>query len=221
MLRNIYYLLNAFYINITNKNIKVSYSSKIKRINKIKGPCRIGKNTFFDGEIGKYSYIGKNCEISAKIGNFCSIASNVKVVSGNHPLERFSTSPVFFSKDGQCIKSFVNKKTFDDFRYVDNEKKLACEIGNDVWIGENVLIRGGVKIGNGSCIAMGSVVVDDVEPFSIVGGVPAKKIRERFPIDIIIELEKLEWWNRSDRWLNSMSGYYMDIKKFIKEANKK
>lgn len=71
-------------------------------------------------------------------------------------------------------------------------------IGNDVWIGTNVTILPGVNIENGAIIAAGAVVNKDVPAYSIVGGVPAKVIKYRFPQDVINVLLKEEWWTWSD-----------------------
>ena len=68
-------------------------------------------------------------------------------------------------------------------------------IGNDVWIGENAVILGGISIGDGAVIGAGAIVTKDVPPYTIVGGVPAKKIRSRFPDDIVKMLLKIQWWN--------------------------
>jgi virginiamycin A acetyltransferase len=73
--------------------------------------------------------------------------------------------------------------------------KGNIEIGNDVWIGYNATIMAGVKIGDGAIIATNSTVVSDVEPYSIVGGNPAKEIKKRFSPDVISRLLKLQWWN--------------------------
>lgn len=70
-------------------------------------------------------------------------------------------------------------------------------IGNDVWIGSHVLIKGGVRIGDGACIGAGAVVVKDIPPYAIVGGVPAKILKYRFDTDTIKLLENLQWWNLS------------------------
>jgi len=74
-------------------------------------------------------------------------------------------------------------------------KHAAAKIGHDVWIGANAVIMRGVKIGNGAVIAAGAIVNKDVEPYSIVGGVPARHLKYRFDKETIERLLKSEWWN--------------------------
>jgi carbonic anhydrase/acetyltransferase-like protein (isoleucine patch superfamily) len=73
--------------------------------------------------------------------------------------------------------------------------KGNVSIGNDVWIGYDALILSGVTIGDGAVIAARSVVTKDIEPFSIVAGVPARHIRYRFSEEIIASLQEISWWN--------------------------
>ena len=75
------------------------------------------------------------------------------------------------------------------------DNKGDIVIGNDVWIGYDAIIMAGVTIGDGAIIGTRAVVTKDVEPYSIVGGVPAKEIRKRFSTDIIARLQELQWWN--------------------------
>ena len=77
-------------------------------------------------------------------------------------------------------------------------------IGNDVWIGHNVIIVGNVCIGNGAILAAGSIITKDVAPYTIVGGVPAKPIKKRFSDAIILEIEKLKWWDLSETELEKI-----------------
>lgn len=139
--------------------------------------------------VGDYTYIGKNSIINnTKIGNYCSIASNVKIVLGKHPLNFFSTSP-----------SIYDKKAYHYIRDSELEYTDDCGnvvIGNDVWIGSNVIILDDVKIGNGVIVAAGSIVTKDVEPYSVVGGVPAKVIKHRFNELKIKKLEESKWWEK-------------------------
>lgn len=205
MLRNIarslYYLFKSTYIIIFISGINIRLSTKIKKLKKIARHTKIGANTYISGSLGKYSYIGNNCELNADIGNFCSIANNVKTIEGSHPTDRISTSPVFYSTQKQCGKSFAAEQLYDDI--IVNPNGCAVSIGNDVWIGENVLIKGGITIGDGACIAMGAVVVKDIPPYSIVGGIPAKIIKIRFPEEKVKLLLESKWWLKSDSWLQS------------------
>ena len=74
-------------------------------------------------------------------------------------------------------------------------QKGDINIGNDVWIGYNATMMAGVTIGDGAIIATNATVIKDVEPYSIVGGNPAKEIKKRFSEDIISKLLELKWWN--------------------------
>ncbi len=176
------------------------------------GYNKIGANTFFAGKIGRCSYMGSNCEINASIGRYCSIAPNVKVVAGSHPTRNWvSTSPAFFSTLLQCGMSYVDKTLFD-------EMPKPTNIGNDVWLGYGAVLLNGVTVGNGAIVAAGSVVVNDVPSYAIVGGVPAKVIRYRFNEEQIKKLEKLEWWNKSENWIRRHSTKFNDIELFLENV---
>ena len=123
------------------------------------------------------------------IGKFCSIACGAKFIfnCANHTLKSLSTYtfPLFF-EEWNLPKSEVATAW-------DNKGDII--IGNDVWIGYDAVIMAGVNIGDGAIIGTRAVVTKDVEPYSIVGGVPAKEIRKRFTPDIIEKLQYLQWWN--------------------------
>lgn len=124
------------------------------------------------------------------IGKFCSIACGAKFIfnCANHSLKSLSTYtfPLFF-EEWDLPKSEVVSAW-------DNKGDIV--IGNDVWIGYDAVIMAGVTIGDGAIIGTRVVVTKDVEPYSIVGGVPAKEIRKRFTPDIVNELLRLKWWDR-------------------------
>lgn len=144
-------------------------------------------------KIGAYSYVAANTDIeNAEIGKFCSIADNCRIGMSGHSLQYISTSPIFTEKRNALQQCWIEK---DVFEHKSLDERVV--IGNDVWIGSHVLIKGGVHIGNGACVAAGAVVVKDVPPYAIVGGVPARVIRLRYPDEIIEKLEKLQWWNLS------------------------
>jgi acetyltransferase-like isoleucine patch superfamily enzyme len=141
-------------------------------------------------ELGDYSYIGRNCLLqNVKIGKYCSIANDVMIGLGNHPINHFSTSPLFYKKNNTLGKTLVSED-------LDFEEYKEIVIENDVWIGARVTILDGVKIGNGSIIASGSVVTKDVPDYAIVGGVPAKILKYRFEERKIKFLLKELWWHK-------------------------
>lgn len=164
--------------------------------------------------IGRYTYVGPNSDVhDAKIGSFTSIGGNVKIITATHPVSEYvSTSPAFFSTRGQTVKTFVDDDLFSEMLEIEGWSAI---IGNDVWIGENVLIKGGVKIGDGAVLAMGAVVTKDVPPYAIVGGIPAKIIKYRFSESQIKELQKIQWWNKSDEWLKKHITTFQNIDNFL------
>lgn len=153
----------------------------------------IGINSHILGEclinhsiIGNYTYIGYNSRIqNARIGNYCSVANDVICGLGNHPLDLFSTSPLFY----RICNTFKLKIVDKD---LDFPEYKSINIGHDVWIGTRVIILDGVNIGNGAVIAAGAIVTKDVPPYAIVAGVPSKVIKYRD-----VKKDMHEWWNLS------------------------
>ncbi|BFP39624.1 Vat family streptogramin A O-acetyltransferase [Flavobacteriaceae bacterium GF1] len=121
------------------------------------------------------------------IGKFCMIASDVKFImnGANHLTNSLTTYP--FAIFGHGWENAMEGKTYP--------KKGDINIGNDVWIGYNATIMAGVTIGDGAIIATNATVIKDVEPYSIVGGNPAREIKKRFSKEVITKLLELEWWN--------------------------
>ncbi|WP_297518476.1 CatB-related O-acetyltransferase [uncultured Clostridium sp.] len=153
---------------LISKNIEIS-----NYINKI------GAGTY----ISEYTFINY-CE---SIGRYCSIARNVTIGAGNHPLEYLSTSPFFYSS----YRGYIKK---DIYSYVESDKKAI--IKNDVWIGNGAIIMNGITIGNGAVIGAGSIVTKDVPDYAIVVGNPAKILRYRFSQDIVEVLLEKKWWEK-------------------------
>lgn len=121
------------------------------------------------------------------IGKFCMIASDVKFImnGANHLTNSLTTYP--FAIFGNGWENAMDGKSYP--------KKGNINIGNDVWIGHNATIMAGVTIGDGAIIATNSTVIKDVEPYSIVGGNPAKEIKKRFSKEKIRKLLELRWWD--------------------------
>lgn len=162
------------------KNSKIARGSSIDSNSILFEHTTIGTDTILNNtKMKSYSYIGNNCLIQfTEIGKFCSIGSNIQIGLGVHPLNYLTTSPVFYKKNNPIGSSLVNQDLFFE------EYKITT-INDDVWIGNGVIIPGGIKIGQGSVIASGCVVTKDVPPYAIVAGVPAKIVKYRFKEEVI------------------------------------
>ncbi len=144
-------------------------------------------NIIENSEIGRFSYTGKNTIItSAVIGKFCSISWNVSLGAGNHDYNR-TTTHAFLYDDRYNLKP----KNISVYDLCSDH----CIIGNDVWIASGACVCRGVTIGDGAVIAAGSVVTKDVDPYTIVGGVPAKQIKKRFDENTIKRMKSIPWWD--------------------------
>ncbi|QOY54070.1 CatB-related O-acetyltransferase [Candidatus Sulfurimonas marisnigri] len=178
----------------------------------------IGKNTvLFSGvnllhsTVSDYTYIQSNSNILfSNIGKFCSIASNVSIGLANHPMSMISTSPIFYDYT-QPLPCFFTKEILYD------SKHNITNIESDVWIGQGAMIKSGVTIGVGAVIAAGAVVVKDVEPYSIVGGVPAKHLKYRFDEKLRNELYLSKWWELSDEKIIGLSEYFSNPNLMLNE----
>lgn len=216
LFRRLAYYFIRKYVQIKNPTVKIKSAAQVKPKSTFEGKNVIGFESRFEGDIGLCSYIGSNCNINGKIGRYCCIASNVCVVQGRHPVDTFvSVHPVFYSTQKQNGYTYVDRDCFEEFKYADEEEHGVL-IGNDVWIGSNVIIMSGVRIGDGAVVAAGAIVTKNVEPYSIVGGVPAKTIRRRFEENQIDYLRKIEWWNRSEDWIKKNAASFTNIDYFMK-----
>ena len=184
--------------------IKNIFNPRISILSIVSTSVRVDKTTYIyrgvkakNAVIGAYSYIAANTDIeNAEIGKFCSIADHCRIGMSGHSLHYISTSPIFTQTINALQEKWIEKNVFT---HKSEEERVY--LGNDVWVGSRVLIKGGVHVGNGACIAAGAVVVKDVPPYAIVGGVPAKVIKYRFPQPIIEKLQELQWWNFPEKIL--------------------
>jgi len=162
----------------------------------IEGPISLGESVEIEARnIGAFTSVGKKTIIKRTfcIGRFVTIGESCRIgEQGRMDNVGLSNSYVLVSgEEGWYKKTF----SWEQKNLLKSPKRQVVNIGNDVWIGNKVIIYEGVTIGNGCIINSGSVVIDDVLPYSIVTGNPAQKVKRRFSDDDIALLEKVSWWN--------------------------
>ena len=177
---------------------------KKKWTEKHKEYLKIGKHTY---GLDRNSLIGIDVSCPLIVGSFSSFGPEVKIfLKSDHPTKLPSTFP---------LKTLlIQKKPWPNH---DAISKGGVNIGNDVWIGARSMIMSGVNIGDGSIVAAGSIVTKNVGSYEIVGGVPAKKIRNRFSEKQTRAMLRIKWWEWSDeRIKREIPLFYSSITKFIK-----
>ncbi|MGC6401629.1 CatB-related O-acetyltransferase [Sphingomonas sp. FW199] len=140
-------------------------------------------------EIGPYSYgpilYRNQVPWGTVVGNYCSVGRWLVVRRRDHPIDRVTQHPLMYSRRLRFVESDT----------IPSDQDNPLTIGHDVWIGDRVTILSGCRtVGNGAVIAAGAVVTRDVPPYAIVGGVPAKMLRERFDPGVQALLERSRWW---------------------------
>lgn len=197
----------------------------MKEFSEIANSCHVAKNATLEhpvhcaphsqvhnnASLGMFTFlnIGSIVYPHVTIGRYCSIARGCEIGVANHPMSFLSTHS-FQYHAAQFPKYPIYK---DGIKRKMWRAHNNTSIGNDVWIGAQCIIRAGVNIGHGAVIAANSVVIKDVEPYSIVGGNPAKEIRKRFDDIYISQLLKLKWWELSIESISSLD--FDDIDKCI------
>ena len=165
--------------------------SKLGRYTEVGARTKITETVLDD-----YSYIVNDGDvIYTTIGKFCSIAAQVRINPGNHPMQR-ATQAHFTYRSSDYFDDAGDDAAFFDWR-----RSHAVTIGHDVWIGHGVVILPGLTIGTGAVVAAGAVVSKDVAPYTIVAGVAAKPVKHRFSDTIADSLQELAWWDWSHEQL--------------------
>ena len=148
------------------------------------------RSRFHDSELGDYSYLVQDCGVwAARIGKFSNIAAACRINATNHPTWRATLHHFTYRASDYWDDAAVEEEFFDWRR------SNGVSIGHDTWLGHGATILPGVTVGDGAAIGADAVVSKDVEPYTIVGGVPAKPIRERFPRAIAERFQALAWWD--------------------------
>ncbi len=160
-----------------------------------------GNKSYGEPHIVCYDLVSK-----LSVGKYVSISDRVSILLGaNHKKGLITTYP----------RSLINKGVSQQ----QTNEPGSVIIGNDVWVGYGVTIIGPVSIGDGAIVGAGALVLSDVAPYSVVGGVPAKELKKRFNEDAIYDLQKVKWWDKTDEEIKNMEGdlYSSDPKVFIEK----
>ncbi len=182
------------------------YGSELEGDSRVQTRCYLNRVN-----LGRYSYIARESHLDdVRLGAFTSVGPRCLLGLGEHPADRGSTAPVFYSTLAQCGAAFAPVSTFAERRPI--------VVGHDVWLGAGVFVRDSVTIGDGAIVAAGAVVVRDVPPYAVVAGVPARILRHRFTPDVVARLLALQWWRWDESRLRAARPYLgaSDIHAFLR-----
>lgn len=181
--------------------------------------CKVGRYTY------GYDALLKEYPLAKSIGRYCSINGTARIWN-NHPVDYITTHP-FLDYPGYLtwdryieriaiVDKYGEHKNNHEYENSPIRDNRPVVIGNDVWIGASVIILPGVTVGDGAILAAGAVVTKDVEPYSIVGGVPAKVIRKRFNDEEISALLSIKWWEWPHEEIEKNIEYMLKPDEFIR-----
>lgn len=158
-------------------------------------------------DAGKHTIVPEDVvtNIPLEIGSFCSIASGLRIVSGQHP-----------SVDHpRAISNFPFREHGWSVDYPPSRHDGLVVVGSDVWIGEGVTLLDGVEVGHGAVIGAGAVVAGRVPAYAVAVGNPARIVRDRFPVDQREKLLDIEWWTWEDDRIQEAVLAMRDVQVFI------
>lgn len=169
---------------------------------------RAGSEVYADVVLGDYSYVSgpRSYVQSAEIGKFCSIARQVVIGVNNHDMTAVTTHPFPHSSDYGGLRVGARAQP----------QKPRPRIGNDVWIGMNVLVMRGAVIGDGAVIAANSVVSGEIPPYTVAGGSPARVLKPRFEPAVAEALARIRWWDWPAERLAGHVDLFDDPEEFVR-----
>lgn len=188
---------------------KTAFISEVKlgRFTELGDHCSISRSVIDD-----YSYVGERSTIiDTKISKFVSVASDVRINPGNHPMDWVTQHHFMYRR-----RRYGFAET-DDQSVFKWRSMQEVHIGHDVWIGHGAIILPGITIGNGAVVGAGSVVTKDVAPYSIVAGNSAAHIRYRFPAGVREALEDVGWYHWDHQTLQERLDDFRDVRRFLEK----
>jgi acetyltransferase-like isoleucine patch superfamily enzyme len=204
----------VYRLRYAGKSIRIEYLVELANVT-FEGTNKVYKYARLrDARIGLFSYVSRGTQVyNAEVGRFTCIGPETIIGPGEHPVRGYiSSHPAFYSTLAQAGKTFSTENYLEEIP--------RTFIGHNVWIGARSIVRAGVRIGDGAVIAAGSVVVKDVAPYTVVGGVPAKLIRNRFDEEVKEAVQTSEWWNWPTEKLAKHAAAFRDEKSFLELVKK-
>lgn len=196
-----------------NPFIRIDFDGRIV-FSHLAGGNKVGSHsTIIRSLVGRYVALGCDSFMSrSKTGNYCTFGSRISIGGSNHPYDLVTSHEVAFRNTA----AIYGETIVEQDNYAQGQEANAqyhVEIGHDVWIGDNVVVLPGRKIGTGAVIGAGTVVTSDVPPYSIAVGNPSRVVKHRFSDEIISRLLISNWWDRS---IADLRGFdFSDINRFL------
>lgn len=182
--------------------------------------CHIGRYTY------GYENLLESYPLAESIGRYCSINGTARIMN-NHSLDCVTTHPFLdypfymdwdaYLERKKLLDKYGKHRNNNGFEGSPIRENESVVIGNDVWIGANVIILPGVTIGDGAVLAAGAIVTKDVLPYSIVGGNPAREIRKRFEDDTIKKLLRIKWWEWEHSFIEENIELFFQTEKLVEQ----
>ena len=162
-----------------------------------------------ESELGDYTYLMERAQVDyATVGKFGNVASDARLGPTNHPIHR-PTAHHFTYRAGRYGMGDRDNSVFEW------RADQPVELGHDVWVGHGATVLPGVTVGTGAVVAAGAVVTRDIEPYSVVAGVPAEPIDRRFDAETARRLRETEWWEWSHETLAERLDAFRDLETFL------